>query len=67
MIREIINKAITRRRTTPYKVGKAVGIPTAVLYSFLKGENCLSLKRAEVVMEYLGIEVEVETNNEQSK
>ncbi|MFZ1933869.1 MAG: helix-turn-helix transcriptional regulator [Thermoguttaceae bacterium] len=52
-----LKAAITESGLTRYRIAKDTGIDEAALMRFMRGETSLRLDKADVLAEYLGLEL----------
>jgi transcriptional regulator with XRE-family HTH domain len=57
MMTDVLKAAIRDSGLTRYRIAKDTGIDEAALMRFLRGETSLRLDRADVLAEYLGLEL----------
>jgi transcriptional regulator with XRE-family HTH domain len=54
---DMLKSAIEQSGLTRYRISKETGIDEAALMRFMRGETSLRLDRADVLAEYLGLEL----------
>jgi transcriptional regulator with XRE-family HTH domain len=54
---DVLKAAIAESGLTRYRIAKDTGIDEAALMRFMRGETSLRLDRADVLAEYLGLEL----------
>ena len=54
---DVLRDAIEQSGLTRYRIAKDTGIDEAALMRFVRGETSLRLARADVLAEYLGLEL----------
>ena len=54
---EVLKTAIRESGSTRYRISKDTGIDEAGLMRFVRGESSLRLDKADVLSEYLGLEL----------
>jgi transcriptional regulator with XRE-family HTH domain len=54
---EVLKAAIEDSGLTRYRISKDTGIDEAALMRFMRGETSLRLDRADVLADYLGLEL----------
>ncbi len=54
---DVLKAAIEESGLTQYRIAKDTGIPATSLMRFMRGETSLRLDKADVLAEYLGLEL----------
>lgn len=54
---DVIRRAVAARKESTSETARGAGIPQPVLHRFMAGERDLTLRTAEKLMKYLGLEV----------
>ena len=54
---EVLRAAIEESGVTRYRIAKDTGIPETSLMRFVRGETSLRLDKADVLAEYLGLQL----------
>ena len=54
---DVIKAAIEESGLTQYRIAKDTGIPATSIMRFIRGETSLRLDKADVLAEYLGLEL----------
>ncbi len=67
MIKDLIVKEIERSPQSRYEICKATGIKESVLSRLVSGERGISLKAAEILLEYFGYKIVKKTKLKRSK
>ena len=56
-ITDVLQEAITESGLTLYRIAKDTGVVKTCLIRFMRGETSLRLDKADVLAEYLGLEL----------
>ncbi|MCD4726058.1 MAG: helix-turn-helix domain-containing protein [Pirellulales bacterium] len=54
---DVLRTAIKESELTQYRIAKDTGIPATSIMRFMRGETSLRLDKADVLAEYLGLEL----------
>ena len=54
---DVLKAAIEESGLTQYRIAKDTGIPATSLMRFMRGDTSLRLDKADVLAEYLGLEL----------